>query len=103
MFVVKYTKAQYEAKISELEGYHNQLNEHLARMEDLKSQLFKFWNDSNAQTTGMILAEQIRKVRTAMDRTTDSINMYKSAIENLEGVNFSAGNILSEALKILGD
>ena len=40
---IKYTKSQYLAKISELEGYYNMLAEHLARMQDLKSKMFEFW------------------------------------------------------------
>jgi len=100
---VKYTKAQYQAKISELEGYYNQLAQHLARMQELRSQMFNFWNDSNAQTTGQILSVQIRSVQNAMDRTTDTLIFYKSAIEKLDGANLSVGDLLGDALKILGN
>ena len=102
MITVKYTKAQYQAKITELEGYYNQLNQHLERMKELKEQLFKFWNDANAQTTGQLLAAEIRKVQTAMDRTSDSITMFKAAIDGMDGVNFSIGDILGDALNIVG-
>lgn len=98
---VKYTKAQYEAKIAELEGYYMQLEEHLARMEDLKSQMFNFWDDSNAQMVGQVLAVEIRSVRTAMDRTKDMLIFYKSAVEKLDGANLSASGLLQDALGIL--
>lgn len=100
---IKYTKAQYQAKISELEGYYSQLEQHLARMQELKSQMFNFWDDSNAQTTGQILAIQIRSVQNAMDRTTDTLTFYKSAIEKLDGANLSVSDLLGDALSILGN
>lgn len=103
MFVVKYTKAQYQAKITELEGYYNQLDQHVARMQDLKSKMFSFWEDANAQTAGQILAAQIRDVQKTMDRTNATINFYKSAIDQLDGANFSVGDILKDALSVLSD
>ena len=100
-FVLKYSKAQYMAKITELEGYYAQLQSHLTRMEDLKSQMFQFWNDKNAQTTGQILAIQIRSVRSAMDRTNDMLTFYKSAVEELGGTDNALGGMLQDALSML--
>ena len=100
---VKYTKAQYQAKISELEGYYNQLAQHLARMQELKGQMFNFWDDSNAQTTGQILAIQIRNVQNAMDRTYDTLIFYKNAVEKLDGTNLMVDDLLGDALSILGN
>ena len=99
---VKYTQAQYQAKIVELEGYYHQLEQHLARMQELKSQMFNFWDDANAQKTGQILAIQIRAVQTAMDRTSDTLSFYKAAIEKMDGVNISAGDLLEQAIGLLG-
>ena len=101
MISVKYTKAQYQAKITEIEGYYNQLEQHLARMQELKSQIFNFWNDANAQTTSQVLAAQIRNVQTAMDRTYDTITLHKSAIDGLDGVNFEVSDILKDAIGML--
>lgn len=98
---INYTKAQYQAKITELEGYYNQLNQHLARMQELKAEMFNFWNDENAQKTGQLLAIEIRKVQSAMDRTSDTLTFYKSAVEKLDGSNLSAGDLLDAALSFL--
>ena len=100
-FILKYSKAQYLAKISELEGYYGQLEQHLQRMEDLKSQMFQFWNDKNAQTTGQILAIEIRSVRSAMDRTNDMLTFYRSTVEQLGGTDGAVGDILQQALSML--
>lgn len=101
-FTVRYTQAQYQAKIAELEGYYNQLNQHLERMNSLKSEMFNFWDDANAQTTGQILAVEIRHVQNTMDRVNDTLTFYKSAIEKLEGANISVGDILGDVLGLLG-
>ena len=100
--VVNYTKAQYVAKITELEGYYRSLESHLARMEELKSQMFNFWDDENARKTGEILAIEIRQVRNAMTRTSDLLTFFKSTVEKLDGANLNVGNVLSDALGILG-
>ena len=36
MITVRYTKAQYMARITELEGYHGQLQQHLEKLEELR-------------------------------------------------------------------
>lgn len=99
---VRYTKAQYQAKIAELEGYYALLEQHLARMIELKDQMFTFWDDSNAQTTGQILVIRINSVRSAMDRTHEMLTFYRSAVEKMDGANLSVGTLLEEALGILG-
>lgn len=40
--VLKYTKAQYQAKISELENYLAQLKDHRQKMAELKESMFNF-------------------------------------------------------------
>lgn len=101
-FTVRYTKAQYTAKISELEGYYSQLESHLSTMENLKEQMYQFWDDENARTTGTALASEIRQVKNSMDRTKDMLTFYKSAIEKLDGANIAVGSTISDALGILG-
>ena len=55
MITVRYTKAQYMARITELEGYHGQLQQHLEKLEELREQVFVFWEDANAEKIGKIL------------------------------------------------
>lgn len=100
--LVNYTKAQYEAKVVELEGYYNMLSQHLTKMEELKSKMFEFWDDENAQKTGLLLSVKIGSVRDTMDSTNESILFYKSTIEKLDGANLSVGDMIGDALGILG-
>ncbi len=101
-FTVKYTKSQYAAKITELDGYYSRLVSHLSTMEGLKEQMYQFWDDENARTTGTALASEIRQVKNAMERTNDMLIFYKSAIEKLDGANISVGSSVSDALSALG-
>ncbi len=100
--LVKYTKAQYAEKLAELEGYYSQLNTHLSTMQGLKEQMYQFWDDENARSTGNVLASEIRQVKNAMDRTNDLIIFYKGSIEKLDEANLGAGSVVGEALDILG-
>ena len=99
--LVKYSKAQYLAKIAEIEGYHNQLKVHLERMQELKEHMFTFWNDPNAQKAGMLLANEIRAVQNAMDRTNATLSFYKTTVEKLDGADISAKELLEEAIGLL--
>ena len=98
---IKYTKGQYLAKLTELENYYSQLDTHLTRLKELKDQMYNFWDDSNAQKTGLILSQQIRYVQTTMDHVNYAITLYKSTVEKLDGANLNVGDILDTVLSLL--
>ena len=100
-YCLKYTKAQYNAKITELESYQAQLGQHLGRMEGLRNNMYSFWDDANARTAGQMLGIQIRQVRNAMERTADLLTFYKTAVEKLDGANLSGSSMISEAISVL--
>lgn len=100
--VVNYTKSQYEAKISELEGYYKQLEQHLQRMEGLREKMFQFWDDPNARTVGSVLEIQIRQVRNASARTMDMLTFYRNAVSQLDASSSLSNEILEGALSVLG-
>lgn len=99
--MIRYEQSQYQVKIAELEGLQSQLEQHLSNMENLKEQMFQFWNDPNAREAGEVLTILVRQVRNAMDRTTDMLAFYRSTTEKLGGVGGIATNLLSEAISIL--
>lgn len=100
--ILKYTEAQYKAKISELEGYLGRLKEHKENMKTLKGDMYNFWDDPNAQKAGEALAVQIHQVENAMERTMDLLNFYNKSVEQLGGTNSGIGELLEDALGILG-
>ncbi len=103
--VIKYTKAQYQAKIDELEAYYSELARHLTNLENLKSQMFDFWNDENARKAADSLVNTIAKVKGEMNYTREMIIMYKNIVAKLDSTNASMSDLLEEAssmLKLLG-
>lgn len=100
--ILKYSKGEYQAKISELEGFYNQLNQHLDRMNKLKSEMYNFWNDERARKAGLVLTGEINSVRSAMDRTLDMINFYKSAVAKFDGSIASIEDVLEYAQFLVG-
>ena len=103
--VIKYTKAQYQAKIDELEAYYSELARHLTNLENLKSQMFDFWNDENARKAEDSLVNTIAKVKGEMNYTREMIIMYKNIVAKLDSTNASMSDLLEEAssmLKLLG-
>ena len=100
--VLKYTKAQYEAKISELENLLGQLKDHREKMATLKDQMFNFWDDPNARKAGEALAVQIRQLDNSMLRTNDMLRFYQGAVDKLGGTDSAVSGLLGDALGILG-
>lgn len=95
--IINYTTAEYEAKITELEGYYNQLTQHYQRMVALKDKMYTFWDDDNARKTGQILEAKIRLVQTAMDTTQSTLNQYRNAVAELKKTN----GVISDTLEKL--
>ena len=60
--IINYTKKDYDAKITELQGYYDLLSSHLEKLNGLKSQIFDFWNDENARKTAQTLTRMINNV-----------------------------------------
>lgn len=100
--MVSYTKAQYEAKITELDGYRKMLENHYQTMDGLRSKIAEFWDDENARTAAQALQIQMRQVRNAMDRTDDMLTFYRSSVQKLDGANLGVGSMLQDALGVLG-
>ena len=98
---IKYEKSVYQAKISQLESLHSQLNVHLENMEGLRNKLSGFWDDKNAQKTLKILNEQIRNVRLTMTQTAIEISVLKSTVEKLGGLDSAQEAELDNAFRAL--
>ena len=81
---LKYKRRDYEEKLNKLRTYLNQLETHLATMRRLRSEMFQFWNDSEAMTAGQLLDQQCNQVQRAMTRTSDLINFYSTTITDID-------------------
>ena len=65
--VLNYSRNYYEQKISALENYSRQLEQHLNTLDTLKGKIKDFWKDDDAITYMKTLNAQIGSVRTAQD------------------------------------
>ena len=65
--VLNYSRNYYEQKISALENYSRQLEQHLNTLDTLKGKIKDFWKDDDAVTYTKPLNTQIGSVRTAQD------------------------------------
>lgn len=101
MIIVKYTKAQYEAKITQLEGYYNQLAERKNRLIELRNQMSSFWDDDNSPKAYQCLTTIIGNVNNTMVRAQDVLIGLRALVQKLDGTNIDAGDMLGEALGAL--
>ena len=94
-------QSQYEAKIAELEQYYILLQQHLNKMENLKENMFQFWDDDNARQAGQVLTLTIRQVTSSMTMTQETLAFYKSAVAKLGATKSVTSGLLDSALQLL--
>jgi len=98
---IKYEKGIYEAKIGELQGYHNLLDAQLGKLESLKSRIPNFWDDKLGQKTVAILNEQIRDVRNVMNQTSIEIVTLQGIVDRMGAVETKQDSELDNTLRAL--
>lgn len=101
MAIIKYVQSQYEAKIAELEQYYILLQQHLNKMENLKENMFQFWDDDNARQAGQVITLTIRQVTSSMTMTQETLAFYKSAVAKLGATKSVTSGLLDSALQLL--
>lgn len=96
--VLNYSKAQYNEKITELESYYSMLETHLSRMEELKSQMYEFWNDEDARNAARALQEQIDRVKTQMLHTSLTLTSFRTTVTEMDSTKSLVGSDLEKAI-----
>ncbi len=82
--VVKYSKQQYLAKISTLQGLFNELGNHLNTMEGLRDRFTQIYTDGNADDLIKELNTQIKAVRNAQNQVNEQMQLWEAAIKEME-------------------
>lgn len=100
--LVKYNQNQYNAKITELEGYYTRLSTYLDRMVELKEQIFDFWQDEDGRKAAIALQLQIESTQTTMDQLMGSINSYKTIVAELDVTKTQVSGDVDAAIQALG-
>lgn len=100
MISLVYSKGIYEAKIDELQNYCDLLAPHITRMEELRNQMYTFWDDENARIAGQLLEIQLQYTRNAVDEIKGTILFYKNSINQLGTAGAAAKETLEMALSL---
>ena len=99
--ILNYTKEAYKSKMDRLNDLYLHLGTHLDKMEEYKSQIRKFWRDSNGVAMAEVINEEILQIRNAQRRTKDMYDFYERTMENLDRTNNAADTILSGAFDLI--
>lgn len=100
-FIFNYSKTQYEAKITALQGYVNTLSGHLGKLETLRDGIENFWNDANARETYKALNSTITQVKRTMTTANNLITKYQAIVTNLDGSKEAVQGLVSDAMGLL--
>lgn len=100
--IVKYTKAQYDAKIQALEGCVQRLQTHLSTLETLKGQVQNFWNDPQTPEYLRRLTTAIVGVRNALDRTQKLLAEYNGMVAEMDGLTAMTSGVLEDIGSVIG-
>ncbi len=96
--VLAYDKIQYERRITQLEGYNRQLNQHLSTLEGYKKEIGNFWNDSEADEARKLIDINIQKIMLASERVEKVITASKGCVEVLDEAKGKAKEQLDDAI-----
>ena len=100
--VVKYSKAQYKAKIDTLQGCQQKLESHLSILEGYKSKLKTIWDDEDAANYHKELDKQIAGVKNSMDQVKSQITMWQRAIDEMQETTSEQTDKIDTIKSILG-
>lgn len=96
--VLEFEKDHYERKLSDMEGYNKDLNNHLSTLEGLRDKIKTFWDDENAEKNIRLIETSISKVKESSDRVQKIIDACKGTIEILDDSKVSASEIIDQAI-----
>lgn len=99
--IFKYSKGEYEAKITTLEGYVSNLETLLSDFETKKSQISTFWDDDKAVEFTNIINTNIRNCRSSINRTNVTISQLKGTVKQMEGGDAAVGQLWDDAREVV--
>lgn len=92
--IIKYTRQQYERKITALEGYAAQLKTHLAELEGYKNKIKQIWNDEQGVEYYKQVSKYVRACKNALDRVDRVRMIYQEAMGDMVGT----GTVIDETI-----
>ena len=93
-YILKYSASVYNAKITRLDTLHGLLQTHLDALEGYKDQIKNFWDDDQSPQYITGIANQITKVKGAMDNIKMAIAEYQGVSDRMT----QGGQLVDEAM-----
>ena len=84
-FLFRYTKNEYEQRITELESYITELDGHLVDMRSLREQIVQFWDDDNAREVSRELDRTIDETVREMSASKSYLQTLRTVVSELDG------------------
>jgi len=100
--IINYTKSQYLAKITELQGYYDMLAAHLDKLKGLKDQVVEFWQDDSSEKTLQLLQITINDVERSMQRTNEMLIFYRTTVEKMDASGSFADGSFEKLFGLVG-
>lgn len=100
-FVLKYQESVYRKQIGLLEGHLARLQECYDEMERLKTNMFTFWDDENAQDAATLLNKTMLRVKNEKSRATKLLTYYSSTVDYVSGANTAISELTGDAFNAL--
>lgn len=99
--IFNYTESVYKAKINELNRLIARMKTHVDRLEELRDDLEKYWDDDTAREYYNVISTQIRAVRNALNRTISLSDFYKSSQDEITNKQTLSGEALEDVSAII--
>lgn len=100
-YVFKYTKNEYESKITELEGQLAALEEHYNTMLQMRDQVPTFWKDDNGEEVYRDLVKTIDETYTQMESVKSYMRTLRNVVSKLDSSNEVVRDTLDQLMDFL--
>lgn len=100
-FVLKYQRQVYVDKYNAVNGILGRLETNLGELEQLKTDMFNFWNDEAARQAGSLLQDQIQLVKNQINLTKSWLKTYEKVTDELDRGSTLINDIADEAKNAL--
>lgn len=82
--ILRYSKSEYQEKISRLSNCLSKLDKHLASLEGYENQLKQYWDDDTAESYHKVIKKEIKAVKNSQEQVGNQIMMWENAIKEME-------------------
>ena len=102
-FIFNYSKKEYQERVDKIQGLISDLDSHLGRLSNYRSQLSGIWTDEAGSSVAQSIDRTMRITATKMRNAEAVMRTFQNMIENLDEGQAQWNSQLEEALGLLTD